>query len=296
MPSLLRKVKSRLFVPARRHALHQLDGQYRSQARGRGADFDDLREYAPGDDVRDIDWNATARTSTTLVRRYNPERKQLVMFVVDTGRSMAAVTRTRELKRDLVVTVVGALAYMSTRHGDDVALLHGDGHGIRRVPVGRSDAHLERMLRAIDGEGRIGSAPGDMGALVAHAARTLRRRAILVCVSDEAALSDDTAETLRALRTRHDLVWVGVGDSTLTGTSSARRTAFAEVATGWSVPQYVLARRGVLAEVDATRAAGRSAHDDTLDRIGVPHALVHSEDDVLAELIGLLSRRGYARG
>ena len=296
MPSLLRKVKSRLFISSRRHAFHQLDGQYRSQARARGSDFDDLREYAAGDDVRDIDWNATARSGATLIRRYRAERTQIVTFLVDTGRSMAAVTRTREEKRDIAVALVGTVAYLATRHGDDVAMLYGPADAPLRIAPGRSDAHLERMLRAVDTAVTPTAPAGNLGQLLAYAARTITRRMILVCVSDEAPLDDPTLQTLRRLRARHDILWLSVGDSELAATHRGAARRLTEISTGRRLPDFVLGTRGVRAEAIESRDRQRQDRAERLDRAGISHALIHSDDDVLAELIALLSRRGYARG
>jgi uncharacterized protein (DUF58 family) len=294
--SLLRKVKSRLFIRSRRHAFHQLDGQYQSRARGRGMDFDDLREYAPGDDVRDIDWNATARGSATLIRRYKSERKQVVLFLVDTGRSMSAVTRTQETKREVAIGVVGAMAYLATKHGDDVGLLFGDPASPRRIPLGRSDSHLERMLQAIETAVTPSAQLGDMGALLAYAGRTARRGTILVCVADEAALTEQTSDILGSLRPRHEILWLSIGDSELAFPRALRQQPVLDVAARRMLPPFVSESRGVRAEARRTRDQQRQTRAAALDRAGVSHATVHSVDDVLTELVALFSRRGYARG
>jgi uncharacterized protein (DUF58 family) len=290
----LQKVKSRLFLQSRRHALHQLDGQYRSQARGRGMDFDDLREYEPGDDVRDIDWKATARHSAALIRRYHAERRHVVTFVVDSGRSMAAESRTREHKRDIAVLVVGAMGYLSTKHGDDVALHYGDSVSTNRIAPGRSEAHLERMLRAIDSYITGSSGSNDLESLLAGVHRTARRKEIIVCVSDETPLSDDTIATIRRLRANHDLIWVTVGDSELTGFRARQRVT--DVETAWEIPEFVLARRDVVRSAVLERDHATRQRQAALDSAAVPNATVHSEDDVLPALIALLAKRGHARG
>jgi uncharacterized protein (DUF58 family) len=296
MASLLRKVKSRLFIRSQRHAFHRLDGQYRSRARGRGMDFDDLREYTPGDDVRDIDWNATARSSATLVRRYRSERKQIVTFLVDTGRSMSAVTRLLEPKMQIVIDVVGTMAYLATRHGDDVGLLYGDALAPRRIEPGRSDSHLERILRAIDQTPGPAAPPGDMGALLTYAARTLRRRMILICVTDEAPLDERTTALVRALRARHEILWLSIGDTRLDLGTTIRTPNAYDVDTRRALPAFLLSACGVGAEARASRERESLARADVLDRAGVSNATIHSQAEVLPELIAMFSRRGYARG
>ena len=98
MASLIAQVKSKLFIHSSRKSLHALDGAYASLLHGRSLDFEDLRKYEYGDQVRDIDWRATARLGTPLVKRHRAMRMHTILFVVDTGRSMAALAARREVE------------------------------------------------------------------------------------------------------------------------------------------------------------------------------------------------------
>lgn len=101
MPSLLVKVKAKMTLHAHEKVRGLLEGQYGSVFKGRSLDFDDLREYLPGDDIKDIDWRATARSGSTRIRRYVAVRKHNILLVVDTGRSMAATSEDGDSKRDV---------------------------------------------------------------------------------------------------------------------------------------------------------------------------------------------------
>lgn len=118
--SLLSRVKSRLYVRARRPVAHLLEGQYASIHRGRSLDFDDLRDYQPGDEVGDIDWRASARHSAIMVRRYGAERRHRLLFAVAGGRNLGAVSAAGERKADLAVEAVGILGWLALQHGDEV--------------------------------------------------------------------------------------------------------------------------------------------------------------------------------
>ena len=120
MVALLPRVKSRLFIHANRRSTNLLEGEYAAITAGRSLDFDDLREYVAGDEVDDIDWKATARTGSPLVKRYKQTRRQDVILAVDTGRGMAAAAEGGGAKRDVAVLIAGALGYLSLRHGDAV--------------------------------------------------------------------------------------------------------------------------------------------------------------------------------
>lgn len=294
MPSLLRKVKSRLFIQVRRAAFHQLDGHYRSQARGRGMDFDDLREYAAGDDVRDIDWKATARSTSTLVKRYHAERKQVVTFVVNTSRSMAAATQTQEVKRDVAVVTVGTIGYLTTKHGDDVSMIHGDSAGIYRLRAGRSDAHLERLLRAVDDSAGIASGKGATLELLNYVTRSVRRRTILTVITDEVPLDDAGLDAVRQLRSRHELLWVTIGDADLDGVNGGKPIVDIDVMT--PLPEYLRVKRHLRTAAKTSREMERQLREKAFGELGVAHTLIHSESDILPALISLFAQRGHARG
>jgi len=149
MERRLRKVKTTMSIHAHRRTLELLDGEYASIHHGRSHDFDDLREYQPGDDVKDIDWKATARSHVPLVKRYIASRQHTLLLVVDSGRNMAAAAESGETKRDIAILVAGVLGYLATRHGDRVGLLMGDADRFESVQEGGSESHLERMLRRV---------------------------------------------------------------------------------------------------------------------------------------------------
>lgn len=113
-------------IHAHRKTIELLEGEYSSIHHGRSHDFDDLREYAPGDEVKDIDWKATARSTVPLIKRYIASRQHNIVFLVDTGRGMAAVAESGEPKKEIAIQAVGVLAYLATRHGDRVSMFTGD--------------------------------------------------------------------------------------------------------------------------------------------------------------------------
>src|SRR5688572_7937994 len=123
--SLLGKVQARLAVRARKPSADVMEGEHGSIHRGRSMDFDDLREYAVGDDVKDIDWKATARAGRPLVKRYVATRRHAVLLVVDTGRSMAALAAPGSDKRDVAVLAAGVIGQIAMTHGDSVGLVAG---------------------------------------------------------------------------------------------------------------------------------------------------------------------------
>ncbi|CAD6000194.1 DUF58 domain-containing protein [Agreia sp. COWG] len=291
MDSLLVRVKSRMFIHAHRKALHLLDGEYASLVTGRSMDFEDLRSYVAGDEVRDIDWKATARSGSTLVRRYSALRRQSVVFVVDSGRSMAAAAVEGEPKSDIALLVVGVLGYLAVRHGDEVAFLGGDAERTLRQASRSSENHLERILRSLRGSLTADAPPSDLDRVLRVLARTVRRRAIVVVVSDDTRPDDGSRSLIRRLRAQHELVWVTVGD-----VDPLRPARAIAVADGWSIPA-ALRHDAALAD-----ALSRSIDTDILaleqafEGLGVSHRRIGRSDDVVPSLLHLLKSRHHDRG
>ena len=294
MPSLITQVKSKLFIHSSQKSMHALDGAYASLLHGRSLDFEDLREYEYGDQVRDIDWRATARMGSPLVKRHRANRMHTVLFVVDTGRSMSALAPDEKPKKDLAILAAGTLGILALRHGDDFSVVHGDSAGVHRRAPGRSEGALEHALRSIDRAVAEAQAPSDRDALLSSVARTIARRMIVVVVTDEAPITDETERLLRRLRVQHDMLWLTVQDA---GPVLARSGAGAraDVDTRWAVPDFVHGEREVLAELDARSRADAQRRDALLDRLEISRTELDAQDGAVSRLLHLLNRRANVR-
>ncbi|WP_460802618.1 DUF58 domain-containing protein [Microbacterium sp. GXF6406] len=294
MPSLIAQVKSKLFIHSSQKSMHALDGAYASLLHGRSLDFEDLREYEYGDQVRDIDWRATARMGSPLVKRHRANRMHTVLFVVDTGRSMSALAPDEKPKKDLAILATGALGILALRHGDDFSMVHGDSAGVRRRAPGRSEGALEHALRSIDRSVAEAQAPSDRDALLSYVARTIARRMIVVVVTDEAPITDETERLLRRLRVQHDMLWLTVQDAdpVLVRSGAGAR---ADVDTRWAVPDFVHGEREVLAELDARSRVDAQRRDALLDRLEISRTELDGQDGAVSRLLHLLNRRANVR-
>lgn len=289
MPSLLVQVRTKLALHVRRKARSALPGDYPSIHKGRSLDFDDLREYERGDDVRDIDWKSTARTGSVLLKRYVAVRKQHVLVVVDTGRSMTALARDGSSKAELAVLVAGAFGSVVVEHGDLVGLLAGDRGGRTLAPWRSNSRHLELLLRSVQTRLTDQSAPSDLPALLRHVRDQHRRRLVLAVIADEGGWSDEIADLVRRLRVQHDVVWFTVLDVDLTGDEFAEFD-LVDVERGNRLPAELRAdpemRADYLAAVDAATTARREQQS----ALGVVAEDVSGEADAIPAVLRLLDR------
>ncbi len=294
MPSLITQVKSKLFIQSSRKSLHALDGAYASLLHGRSMDFEDLRKYEYGDQVRDIDWRATARLGAPLVKRHRATRMHTVLFVVDTGRSMTALAHDESSKKDLAILATGVLGVLALRHGDDFSLVYGDADRVRRRAPGRSEGALEHALRTVDDAIDTSTAASDRDALLSYVTRTISRRMIVVVVTDEAPVTDETERMLRRLRVQHDVLWLTLRDAdpVLDHTTAAIRT---DVDSRWEVPDFVQGDIAIVRELTAKTEADAAHLAEVLKRMEISHGVISGQDDAVPRLLDMLNRRSNVR-
>jgi uncharacterized protein (DUF58 family) len=294
MSKLLIRVKSKVFIRANRRVMGMLDGQYASLSRGRSMDFDDLRSYVAGDEVKDIDWKATARHGAPLVRNYSADRQHELLLVVDTGRNLAAIAESGEPKRELAVMIAGVLGYLSLRHGDRVSVVHGNAEGFTRLRAATTEAQLEGLLRRIHAAPTLRGPASDLPGLLRHALLTVRRRCLVVVIADDIGMTDELEATTRLLQSRHELLWCTVADADLVrGVSGA--PALYDVADESVIPDFVRNNRSLLADFDRAAADRAERIGRVLELLGISHTRVSSEAAVVPGLLAMLQRRARAR-
>src|SRR5262245_9648793 len=206
-PEVVRQIR-RLQLRARRAVEDLLGGEYRSVFKGAGLSFEAVREYLPGDDVRGIDWNVTARMGSPFVKRYVEERELTVLLVVDVSASQRFGTG-RQPKREVAAEIAALLAFSAIHNGDRVGLVNVSDRVERYVPPRKGGRHALRLIRDI----LFGEAehPGtDLRTGLDFVNRVQRRRSIVFLLSD--FLDPDCERPLRLTGKRHDLNAVRIAD------------------------------------------------------------------------------------
>ena len=204
---ILKKVQ-RIQIVANRAVDDLFAGQYKSVFRGRGMEFDEVREYQPGDDVRTIDWNVTARTGTPFIKRFCEERELTVMFMVDVSASGAFGSGQRS-KLDLVVEVAALLMFSALKNNDKVGLVTFCDDVVEYLPPRKGKAnvlHLVRQLVAAEPIAR----ETNLDAALEFVGRVQKRRAVVFLISD--FLAPDARHAMAVCGRRHDLIAVNITD------------------------------------------------------------------------------------
>jgi uncharacterized protein (DUF58 family) len=204
---ILRQVR-RLQLKARRAVEDLLGGEYHSVFRGTGISFEEVRAYQPGDDVRSIDWNVTARMNQPFVKRYVEERERTVMLAVDISGSLAFGTG-RQSKREVAAELAAVLAFSAISNNDRVGLMQLSDHIEHYLPPRKGPRHVLRLIRDV-----LFFEPKRRGTALAEGLdylnRVLRRKAIVFLFSD--FLDRQFERALRRTARRHELVGIRLSD------------------------------------------------------------------------------------
>ena len=275
-PEELKQLK-RLHIQAGRRVDSPFAGEYRSAFRGRGMEFEEVRPYVPGDDVRHIDWNVTARMNSPHVKEFREERELCLQLVLDVSGSVAfgsGGSDGRTDKRLQIARLAGALAYAAIRNGDQVGLLSFTDKVETFLPPRKSRGHAWAVMRAAFDRSEQGQRTDLAGALE-QVGKHLRRRSVICVLSD--FLSDSAYEReLGILARRHRVNAFMVHDPMEVAMPSVGLVQLEDAETGGQVL------------VDTATLSGRVPVDDrlrVLRKLGVRVSAVGTDQDPYQHLL-----------
>jgi uncharacterized protein (DUF58 family) len=260
----------------------------------RSMEFDELRPYVPGDDVRDIDWKASARLGSVLIKRFVSEKHHKILLVADAGRNMSALTPSGETKRDVATNILGAVGLITIGRADQIGLVYGDGRGCVNIPARRGETHIESMLHRFQTHTREQQGSSDIVRQLDYVATHYRHPLLLVVVSDEPDVHDRLDDAVTRLRARHDVLWAMVSDMPAVRGADDGRDGY-DVATG----QFVMSGAALGSRIVT---AYRRAENDRVRRLtqfmtthGIPHTTIAGSADIrhrLVEMTQVFARAG----
>ena len=204
---ILRKIR-RLELRTRRLVESSFAGQYQSVFKGRGMNFEEVRPYSPGDEIRAIDWNVTARTGEPYIKKFTEEREMTVMIVLDVSAS-GNFGSVQESKRELAAEVAAILAFSAIHNNDKVGLLLFSDRVELFIPPKKGRHHILRLIREMlyfDPKGR----GTDLAGALEYMNKLITRRAVVFVISD--FFTGDFTRPLTVSARRHDMVALPIVD------------------------------------------------------------------------------------
>jgi uncharacterized protein (DUF58 family) len=290
---ILKRVR-RIELITRGMVKETLGGAYHSRFKGQGIEFDDFREYQPGDDVRFLDWNVTARMNEPFVRKYIEERELTVMLVVDVSGS-GDYGSQEDSKRERAAEVAAVFAFSAVQNQDKVGLVLVSDQVEHYLPARKGGSHALRCLRDILNI-QPRSRCTDLVPALDLALERIAHRALVVVVSDFLTKDDAWEKSLRALAAKHDVVAAQITDPREWELPNQGRVCLEDPETG---EQYIVnTSHPAVRQQYAQRMSDRQ---DTLNRMlrknGVERLDVRTNDDYVPALKAYFrSRKRRKRG
>ncbi len=279
------KIKANLSIYTKKKTSNILEGSYNSIYKGKSMNFEDLREYIIGDNIKDIDWKASARSNKILIKQYIAEKKHNVMFVLDSGKKMLADTKELDSKKEVALMATGTIAYLVDKHGDSISAIYKGKERIMMFPFRTGLYNIEKILnsyeKGIDTESNIES-------LLNYVLKYIKRRMIIFVITDIDGLSNISEETLRRLSLLHDVMFINISDALMTGDN-----AF-DVDSSCYIPDYIL-EDNKLKEIELNIKT--KIYEDVKEKFKkykIITTTINRQKDIVNDVFKLLERRKNA--
>ena len=267
-----------------------LAGQYHAAFKGRGMEFEEVRPYQVGDDVRSIDWNVSARLGEPHIKLFREERELTVMLAVDVSGSLAFGTAGR-FKEDLVAEFAATVAFSAAMNNDKVGLLSFTDRVEGHVPPRKGTRHVMRIVRDLLATRPIGRETA-IGPAIEELDRVLRQRSVVFVISD--FLDRGWERSLLAARRRHDVVPVVIADLREYELPPMGLVEFTDPETGRRVVADT-GRRRVRRRFAAAARIAADRRDHALRRMRLDPLILDTGDDFIEPLTAYFRRRERRR-
>jgi uncharacterized protein (DUF58 family) len=272
---------------------HKLDGllhgEYQGLVPGHGSELGETRGYQPGDDVRRIDWNVTARMQDPHVRDTIADRELETWVVTDLGASMDFGTAWCE-KRDLAISATAAIGFLTNRTGNRFGQVTARPEGIAVVPAKGGRTHLMSTLHRLTAQPRAGTGETDLAAAILRTTVLARRRGLAVVVSDFLGDPTEWSPALRRLATRHETIAVEVLDPRELTLPDVGVLAVVDPATG-ETREVPTAKRKLRERYAAAATEQRAAIAQGIRAAGADHLTLRTDQDWLLDVVRFVSSR-----
>ena len=283
---LMQRVR-RIEIKTRALSDNVFAGEYHSAFKGRGMSFAEVREYQPGDDVRDIDWNVTARFDRTYVKVYEEERELTVMLLIDVSGSLDFGSQART-QREILTEIAATLAFSAIRNNDKIGVLFFSDRVEKYVPPAKGKGHILRIIRELLSLRPTGRHT-DIGLGLEYFMKVMRRRSIAFLLSDFLD-ENDYSRPLTMARARHDLVAVQVYDRRMAELPDVGLMKWEDAETGHQ--QYVDTSSRSVRRIYAEWWREHAEQlEERFNRGRVDHVAVATDDDYVRALKHLFANR-----
>lgn len=282
---LLKKVR-KIEIKTRGLSNQIFSGEYHSAFKGRGMTFSEVREYQPGDDIRSIDWNVTARFNNTYVKVFEEEREMTVMLLVDVSASGEFGTQ-KQLKQDLITELCAVLAFSSIQNNDKIGIIFFTDKIEKFIPPKKGKSHVLRIIRDLI-EFKPEHKKTDIKLALKYLTNVITKRSIAFVISD--FMSDNFTDALKIANKKHDLVALRIYDKREQVLPDVGFIKVMDAETG-TVKWIDTSDKNVRIHFAAAAIKQEALLKEVFNRCGVDAAKISTSESYIKPLMNLFKRR-----
>lgn len=281
------RIRANISINTNIKATSILDGSYKSVFMGKSLNFEDLREYVPGDNIRDIDWKASSRSRMLLVKRYIAEKKHNILIVFDTGAKMLADTDKSQVKKDVAIYAAGTLAYLAYSNGDFIGSLYNNDGKMRFFPLRTRLYDVEHFLASYDKDVQK-TKKSNLNKTLEYLLKNFKRKMIVFVITDMKGSADVSQPLLKKLICQHDILFININDADLAGDHSY------DVEKEGYVPRFLSQDKKLLAMEQQLKKEIKAKNETMLKHHAVISTDISAKEDITLKITDLLERHKYA--
>ncbi len=287
MMKYVSRIKAKINIYASKKTSNLFDGSYKSIYTGNGFDFENLREYIPGDNIRDIDWKASSRSRNILVKRYVAERKHNLLLVFDAGIRMNAHTKQLQSKKETALYAGGTIGYLAGRNGDNLSAIYCCDDKVSYYPFRTGLQYLEQILTAYDHQ-ELAMDNDGLEKSLSYIIKHMNRKMIVVVITDAAGIHGISEETLKKLMGLSDVLFVSISDAEITSGKAY------DISRNSYVPEFIFANRKLKKIEQEQRKKVREENERKLLKYRIVSIEIDGEEEMAEKITELLERHKYA--
>lgn len=282
----INKIKSNLVIHSSLKTTAFLEGTYKSIYKGKSMNFENLREYVINDDIKDIDWKASARSNDLYVKEFIAEKKHNVLVVLDSGIKMDAITVSKELKKDIALYTAGTVGYLAVSNGDYVSLSYAtkkvEYHKFRNNLV-----YLEQYLTDYDHNFKKNKDIG-LNDVLEDISKQISKRMIIFIITDIEGIDHISDRVLKVLGISNDVLLVNINDGYIYGSNTF------DTSTHKYFPTIISKNRTLYKREQELRKKFIEDSKKRLLKYKINMTSIDSKEDINLKIIKLLEEHTYA--
>ncbi len=283
---LLKKVRT-IEIKTRGLSKHIFSGEYHSAFKGRGMAFSEVREYNPGDDIRAIDWNVTARFNHPYIKVFEEERELTVMLLVDVSSSGKFGT-VKQFKKDMVTEICAVIAFSAIQNNDKIGVIFFSDQIEKFIPPKKGKTHILRIIREL-----IEFEPQHRNTNISEGLRyfsnIIKKRCTAFILSD--FIDENFQDAMKVANKKHDLVALQIYDTRETTLPHIGLINFEDAETGKRITVDTSDRR-MRENYDQWWEKKQAYIDNTFTRCGVDSTMIRTDQDYVPPLMKVFKKRG----